>query len=78
MNQENNLQVEQPAQINAAKYPAEVRKLGLRAMQIFDTLHQKYLEKGHSHAEAYFYAASRAPEMHRAEIRHTPTRLDPA
>jgi hypothetical protein len=70
-------QIDQGPQLPLIKYPAEIRKLGVRAMVIFDDLYRKNLEKGHAEAEAYYHAASRAPEIHRAELRHSPVRLDP-
>jgi hypothetical protein len=76
VNNENNLSGEATPRLSVERYPAEVRKLGQRAMHIFDSLHQAFVEKGHSDAEAYFYAAQRTPEMYRAELRHSKFRFE--
>ena len=78
MSQDNNLFAsEQPPLMSYEKYPAEVRKLGTRGMQLFDSLQQSYLDKGFSVAEAFYHAASRTPEMFKAEQRKATIRFDP-
>lgn len=74
---ENNMQLEQPTRMSAERYPAEVRKLGQRAMQLFDSLQESFMAKGSNWADSYFQAASRTPEMYRAELRRTFSRFEP-
>ena len=77
MTQENNPSTKPALRSSVTSYPAEVRRLGSRAIQIFDSLYQSDIEKGHTHAEAYFYAANYTPERYRAEQRQLNTSLEP-
>jgi hypothetical protein len=71
------IQIETPLKMSTDRYPAEVRKLGMRAMQMFDGLQQSFVEQGQSWADAYFQAACRTPEMYKAEMRRSLSRLEP-
>jgi len=77
LDKEKNLPAEPAPRFSTEKYPAEIRRLGIAGMLLFDNLYQNYIEQGHSSAEAFFYAASRTPTTFRTQQRRTLARLDP-
>ncbi len=76
-NKEMKFKLETKPRLSDERYPSEVRKLGQRAMEIFDVLYDTYLEKGHNYAEAFYYAANRTPDMFKTELRRSTNRLEP-